>query len=49
MSSPGAELGELGVQALLRVLEGGAALPPSLLAGTLVPGESTGPVRSREG
>ena len=44
ISSPGAELGELGVQALLRVLEGEAAPPPALLAGTLVPGDSTGPV-----
>ena len=42
-SSPGAELGALGVPALLRVLEGEAAPPPSLLPGTLVPGESTGP------
>ena len=45
VSSPGAELGELGVQALLRTLEGETALPPSLLPGTLVPGDSTGPVR----
>jgi len=45
MSSPGAELGELGVQALIRILEGGDALPPSLLPATLVPGESTGPAR----
>jgi DNA-binding LacI/PurR family transcriptional regulator len=43
MSSPGAALGELGVQALLRILEGEPALPPSLLPGTLVPGDSTGP------
>lgn len=43
MSSPGVELGRLGVQALLRILEGEAALPPSLLPGTLVHGESTGP------
>ena len=49
MSSPGAELGELGVQALLRLLEGGDALPPRLLPGTLVPGESTGPVRESPG
>jgi len=48
MSSPGAELGELGVQALLRSLEGAAALPPSLLPGILVPGGSTGPVRVDE-
>jgi DNA-binding LacI/PurR family transcriptional regulator len=46
MSSPGAELGELGVRALLQLLDGGAALPPSLLPGTLVPGDSTGPVRA---
>lgn len=45
VSSPGAELGALGVQALLRVLEGEAAPPPSLLPGTLVPGDSTGPAR----
>lgn len=49
ISSPGAELGALGVRALLRTLEGQAALPPSLVAGTLVPGESTGPVRSGQG
>ena len=48
MSSPGAELGELGVQALLRSLDGAAALPPRLLPGTLVPGDSTGPVRAAE-
>jgi DNA-binding LacI/PurR family transcriptional regulator len=46
MSSPGAELGELGVQALLRVLEGATPPPPSLLPGTLLPGDSTGPVRT---
>lgn len=45
ISSPGAELGELGVQALLRILEGEPARPPSLLPGTLVPGGSTGPPR----
>jgi DNA-binding LacI/PurR family transcriptional regulator len=46
MSSSGPELGELGVQALLRILDGTDPLPPSLLPGTLVPGESTGPARS---
>jgi DNA-binding LacI/PurR family transcriptional regulator len=46
MSSSGPELGELGVQALLRILEGADPLPPTLLPGTLVPGESTGPARS---
>jgi DNA-binding LacI/PurR family transcriptional regulator len=45
MSSPGPELGRLGVQALLRSLEGAPPLPPTLLPGTLVPGESTGPAR----
>ena len=43
VSSPGVELGELGVQALLRVLEGEPAPTPRLLPGTLVPGGSTGP------
>lgn len=43
MSSPGAELGALGVQALLRLLEGDAALPPRLLPGIFVAGDSTGP------
>jgi DNA-binding LacI/PurR family transcriptional regulator len=45
MSSPGVELGELGVQALLRVLERAPALPPRLIPGTLVPGASTARVR----
>lgn len=45
LSSPGAELGRLGVRALLRVLEGEDAPPPALLPGTLVPGDSTGPAR----
>ena len=47
-SSPGAELGELGVRALLRMLEGEAAPPPRLLPGTLVPGASTGPAPRRD-
>jgi DNA-binding LacI/PurR family transcriptional regulator len=42
MSSPGVELGQLGVQALLRMLEGGPALPPTLLPCVLREGESTG-------
>lgn len=44
VSSPGAELGELGVQSLLPLLTGEPALPPRLLPGTLVLGGSSGPV-----
>jgi DNA-binding LacI/PurR family transcriptional regulator len=42
MSSPGVELGRLGVQSLLRMLEGQPALPPALLPCVLREGESTG-------
>jgi len=46
VSSPGSELGRLGVEALLRRLDGGPATEPTLRAGSLVLGESTGPVAS---
>jgi DNA-binding LacI/PurR family transcriptional regulator len=43
MSSPGVELGRLGVEALLRLLADDPALPPRLLPGVLHLGDSTGP------
>jgi DNA-binding LacI/PurR family transcriptional regulator len=48
VSTPASELGRLGVQALLRRLEGDPPTEPVLRRGTLVPGESTGmaPVRT---
>lgn len=45
VSTPASELGRLGVQALLRRLEGEPPAEPVLRAGVLVPGESTGPAR----
>jgi DNA-binding LacI/PurR family transcriptional regulator len=42
VSPPSADLGELGVRALLRRLEGDPPTDPELRAGVLVPGESTG-------
>jgi DNA-binding LacI/PurR family transcriptional regulator len=47
MSSPGVELGRLGVEALLRMLADEPALPPRLLPGVLQLGESTGPAPHR--
>jgi DNA-binding LacI/PurR family transcriptional regulator len=42
VSTPANELGQLGVQALLRQLEGDPPTEPVLRVGVLVPGESTG-------
>ena len=42
VSTPASELGRLGVQALLRRLEGNPPTEPVLRAGVLVRGESTG-------
>lgn len=47
VSTPASELGRLGVQALLRRLEGDAPSEPVLRVGVLVPGESTGPAPAR--
>jgi len=44
VSSPGRELGRLGVEALLRQLHGAGPTEPLLRAGVLELGESTGPV-----
>ena len=41
VTTPGIELGRLGVQALLRQLDGGMPMTPVLRAGVLVLGEST--------
>jgi hypothetical protein len=45
VTAPGTELGQLGVEALLRQLDGSTPLGPVLRAGVLALGESTGPVR----
>jgi DNA-binding LacI/PurR family transcriptional regulator len=45
VTTPGTELGRLGVQALLRQLDGALPLTPVLRSGVLVPGESTGIAR----
>jgi len=49
VTAPGVELGRLGVQALVRRLEGLPPLPPELRAGTLELGDSTAhpPQRAR--
>jgi DNA-binding LacI/PurR family transcriptional regulator len=47
VSTPASELGRLGVQLLLRRLEGDPPSEPVLRGGVLVPGESTGPAVSR--
>lgn len=44
VTAAGTDLGLLGVEALLRQLEGGPPMPPVLRAGALLVGESTGPV-----
>jgi DNA-binding LacI/PurR family transcriptional regulator len=49
VTAPGTELGELGVEALLRQLDGGTPLAPVLRAGVLAVGESTGPIRANSG
>jgi DNA-binding LacI/PurR family transcriptional regulator len=43
VSTPGLELGRLGVEALLRQLDGRPPLTAALRTGVLVPGGSTGP------
>lgn len=43
MRSPGPELGRLGIEALIRQLEGGDPLPPQLVPCTLQPAGTTGP------
>lgn len=45
VTAPGTELGRLGMESLLRQLDGGAPMAPALRTGLLAPGESTGPVR----
>ena len=45
VTAPGTELGRLGVEALLRQLDGGPPMTPVLRAGVLAVGESTGPIR----
>jgi len=45
VTTPGMELGRLGVEALLRQLDGRPPLTAVLLTGVLAPGGSTGPVR----
>lgn len=46
MRAPGKELGELGLDTLVRQLEGAEPLPPQLVACPLELGQSTGRVRS---
>ncbi len=43
MRTPGPELGQLGIEALIRQLEGAAPLPPQLVPATLNPGNTVGP------
>jgi hypothetical protein len=45
VTTPGTELGRLGVEALLRQLDGGTPMTPVLRAGVLALGESTNTVR----
>ena len=45
VTAPGTELGRLGVEALLRQLDGGTPMTPVLRAGVLALGESTNTVR----
>jgi DNA-binding LacI/PurR family transcriptional regulator len=44
VTAPGTELGSLGVEALLRQLDGGPPMMPVLRTGVLAIGESTGPI-----
>jgi len=43
LRTPGSELGQLGIEALIRQLEGAAPLPPQLVPATLHPGNTVGP------
>ena len=49
VTAPGTELGRLGVETLLRQLDGGTPLTPVLRAGVLALGESTGPIHEKAG
>ena len=49
VTAPGAELGRLGVEALICLLDGSRPDTPMLRTGVLAVGESTGPVRGRAG
>ena len=49
VTAPGTELGSLGVEALLRQLDGGTPMTPVLRAGVLAIGESTGPIHKNSG
>jgi DNA-binding LacI/PurR family transcriptional regulator len=49
VTAPGTELGQLGVEALLRQLDGGTPMTPVLRAGVLALGESTGPIHENSG
>jgi DNA-binding LacI/PurR family transcriptional regulator len=46
VTAPGIELGQLGVEALLRQLDRSPPLRPVLRAGVLAVGESTGPIHA---
>ena len=43
LRTPGSELGQLGIEALIRQLEGAEPLPPQLVPATLHPGSTVGP------
>ena len=49
VTAPGTELGRLGVEALLRQLDGGPPMPPVLRTGVLAIGESTDPIHEKSG
>jgi hypothetical protein len=49
VTAPGTELGRLGVEALLRQLDGGPPMTPVLRTGVLAIGESTGPIHENSG
>ena len=49
VTAPGTELGRLGVEALICLLDGSRPATPMLRTGVLALGESTGPVRRRSG
>ena len=49
VTARGTELGSLGVEALLRQLNGGPPMPPVLRTGVLAIGESTGPIHEKSG
>ena len=49
VTAPGTELGSLGVEALLRQLNGGTPMTSVLRVGVLAIGESTGPIHENSG